>query len=425
MDTELLKDKVAIVYDEGMFMCLAERLSRDFKKVYFYSPWKSEYPVSQDDMIGEGVPGIERISDFWAVVDDVNNKYNIDIYIFPSIYNGDIQNHLVSLGKRVWGSRNGDELERFRLQANSEFEKLGLPRPTMTPVIGIDALKKHLKPLEDKYIKISNYRGDFETKHYENYELFENWLAEREFELAQQGKEYEFIVEDPIVAEEFGYDGYCIDGEYPDTTLFGLEQKDCGYIGHVKPYKEISPLITDFNEKIKPIMKLYKYRNFFSTEQRITDEKVSYEIDFTARFPAPPGELLIEIISNISEIIWFGAGGIMIQPEFEAEYGIEIMINSESAPNRWQAVYYPEEIDRWIKLRHKTVIKGVKCVIPKYRDFSNIGALVAIGGSIEECIDKAKKYADMIKGDGVDVKIGAIDKMLETIKRGKKLGISF
>jgi hypothetical protein len=421
---ENLKNKTVLVVDSGMFMELAIRLSKDFGRTLLYTDWKSEYPKSQDDMIGIGVPGIDRVSDLWKAIDNED----IDLFVFPSIYNGDLQLHLESLGKRVWGSRNGDELERFRLQANKAFGDLGLPRPTMVSVKGIDALRRHLKGVEDKYIKVSNYRGNFETWHHENYELSEPILDEMEHDLGIEKKVFEFLIEDPISGDdivECGYDGICIDGKYPSKTIMGYEAKDTCYLCVVKDYNKISPLITDFNEKVSDIMKKYKYRNFMSTEIRVGKDKVPAMIDFTARIPSPPGELYMEMVKNISEVIWYGAEGILVEPEFEGKYGVEVMINSEWAQNKWQTIHFPEKIRRWVKLRNLAIIDGIYCVIPKYPDFANIGAVIAIGDTMEECIEKVKEYADQIKGYGIDVKIGSIDKIKDVIAKGEKIGIKF
>lgn len=419
---EVVSEKKVLIYDDGMNMWLAERLARDFMTVWIYTPWESDYPRSQDDVIGEGLQGVIRISDFEAFVDAA------DLIIFPGLYHGGLQERLVKMGKLVWGSRYGDELERYRLEANKLFTKLGLPRPTMQSVVGMDKLREHLKKVEDKYIKVSNYRKDFETWHHDNYALSEPVLDELEHRLGKLKDKYEFIVEDPIRGDdvvECGYDGYCVDGKWPAKTIFGYEVKDVAYCGHVKEAKELSPLITDFNEKVSDELKKHEYKNFFSTEIRVGKDKTPYCIDVTTRFPSPNSELFSEMCVNLSEIFWYGAHGILVDPVFETEYGIEIMIDSSWSENKWQPVQFPEEIKRWVKLRNYTFIDGTYYVIPKYADFDNIGAVVATGKSMKECFTKVKEYADMIKGPKIEINIGSIDKLNDVIEKGEKLGIEF
>jgi hypothetical protein len=420
--SENLKDKTVLIWDDGMCMFIAERLSRDFGKTLLYTPWESDYPKSQDDSVGEGIPHVKRVSSFWDCVDEA------DLIVFPGLYHSDIQKHLVKLGKRVWGSRKGDELERYRLEAHELFKDLDMPRPEIKVIIGIDRLRKHLQNVDDRYIKVSNYRKDFETWKHINYDLSEPVLNELEHRLGKKSNSYEFLVETPISGDnvvEFGYDGWSIDGKFPEETITGYEIKDVAYCAHVKKHSELSPLQTDFTDKIAETLKKYKYRNFIHTEGRTGKEKLAKIIDVTCRFGLPPTELLIEMISNISEIMYMGADGVMVQPKWEARYGIEIMIDSSWSENKWQAVQVPKSISRFVKFRNYTIIDGTYYIIPKYENFDNVGAVVAMGNSMKECFDKVKEYSDKIKGHKIDIECGSIDKLNEVISKGQKLGIMF
>lgn len=419
---EIVNDKTVLIIDDGMNMWVAERLARDFMTVWLHTPWSSDYPKSQDDVIGTGIPNVIRVSDFWTVMDKA------DLVVFPGMYMGGLQQHLVSIGKRVFGGRNGDELERYRMEANELFEKLGLSVPIRKRVKGIDALRDHLKSVDDKYIKVSNYRKDFETFHHINYKLTEPVLDELEHKLGKLKDKYEFIVEDPIKGDdicEAGVDTYSADGKYPSKTIFGYEVKDQAYCAHVRNYEDINPLLRQFNEKIAEELKNHQYRQFISTEIRIGKDNIPYILDITCRFPSPPSELFAEMALNYSEILWYTAEAVSIDPIFEEEYGIEVFIDSPWAENKWQAVEIPTQIQRWVKLRNYCIIDGVFYVIPKYGDFDNVGSIVAIGKTMKECFNKVKEYADMIKGHKLEINTGSIDKLNEVIKKGEALNIEF
>jgi len=422
MDKVNLKTKVVCVYDAGLFMFICERLARDFKHVYLFTDWKSDYPKSQDDMIGTGIPNVTRVSDFWEIIDE------IDLFVFPGLYNGDIQLHLEKLGKRVFGSRQGDRIERFRGEANELFKKLGLSRPEVKTVIGTKALRNHLKEHDDRYVKINEYRGDHETWHSKTYEESEETLDKIDQKLSKSKHDYEFLIESPISGKdvvEFGYDGYSIDGQFPNKTVVGYEKKDVAWAGKVKTYKEFSPLIKEFNDKISKTLADFRYRNFFHTEGRCGKDKDAKIIDITCRFGSPPSEVMCEMLSNLDEIMWYGSEGILIQPVYEARYGIEIMIDSSDAENTWQSVRYPKSINRWVKLRNYAIINDIHCVIPKYPNFDNVGAVVAIGDSLDDCIEKVKKYADQVSGSKIEINTKCIGEIKEVIDKGKKIGIEW
>ncbi|XUM21053.1 hypothetical protein ACRAVF_27200 [Bradyrhizobium oligotrophicum S58] len=116
-----LSTKSVCVYDYGAFVTLAEYLVGKFGRVFYFCPWQDAYPSSPPRIVGTGIPGVTRIErDIWDYLDE------IDLFIFPEVCDGSLQEHLVSLGKRVWGSRSGEELELDRVGTKKLFKKLGM-----------------------------------------------------------------------------------------------------------------------------------------------------------------------------------------------------------------------------------------------------------------------------------------------------------
>ncbi|HSN08068.1 MAG TPA: hypothetical protein VLS85_03465, partial [Hanamia sp.] len=144
-----LKDKVALVFDNGLFVEIGKTLSKSFKKVYYYCPWKSAFPKSNQYIIGEGIEGIECVWDFWDYIDKV------DIFIFPDVYDGDMQEYLVSIGKNVWGSRKGEEMELDRDGMKEYMKSVGLYVTPFVVLTGIDSLREYLKKHDNVYVKIN------------------------------------------------------------------------------------------------------------------------------------------------------------------------------------------------------------------------------------------------------------------------------
>src|SRR5260370_15468822 len=99
---EDLQSKTALCYDHGTFVELAARLARDFGRVLYFQPWQSAFPCMKDCAIGLGVPDVERVYNFWDVVDKV------DIFVFPDVWDGDLQAYLRGQGKPVLGAGKAD-----------------------------------------------------------------------------------------------------------------------------------------------------------------------------------------------------------------------------------------------------------------------------------------------------------------------------
>src|SRR5215831_14647355 len=93
-------DRTALVFDHGLFIdAIALPLAKDFGRVLVHVPWQNGYPRSNAPTIGTGIDGIERVLQPWAP--DYFDA--IDLFVFPDVYEGDLQEYLVSQGKRVWG----------------------------------------------------------------------------------------------------------------------------------------------------------------------------------------------------------------------------------------------------------------------------------------------------------------------------------
>lgn len=413
-----LKDKIAIVYDNGLFIEIAKTLSKSFKKVYYYMPWKSGFPKSNQYIVGEGIEGIERIQNFWDYVDEA------DIIIFPDIYDGDMQLHLQNLGKLVWGGRKGEDMELYRDRMKKYMKSLGLFVTPFTVIKGTDKLREYLKQNDNVWVKQNVTRGDFETFHSVDYQTIEPVLDELEHKLGRSKLIKEFVVEQALDdAVETGVDLYTIDGQFPTETLAGIEVKDLGYVGKIVPYAELSPKVTDFNEKIKPALERFGYKGFMSTEIRVTKDKPPYMVDFCARAGSPPNELYQLMYKNLAEIIWYGANGIIIDPVTTKKYGVEALIHSSWADANWQAITFPREYRDNIKLRNACKIDGFYYAVPQQVGLPEIGAVVTEADSIEEAVEMARVIADSIKGHYIEVKLDSIDVALEQFKKLEEFGV--
>jgi phosphoribosylamine-glycine ligase len=413
-----LKDKIAIVYDNGLFIEIAKTLSKSFKKVYYYMPWKNGFPKSNQYIVGEGIEGVERIHDFWKYKDKA------DIIIFPDIYDGDLQLELVKQGKLVWGGRMGEEMELYRDRMKRHMKSVGLYVTPFAVIKGLDKLREYLKENDNVWIKQNITRGDFETFKSESYQIVEPVLDELEHSLGRLKHIKEFIVEQALDdAVETGVDLYTVDGNYPSETLAGIEVKDLGYVGKIVPYAQLSTKVTDFNDKIQPALKAFGYRGFMSTEIRVSKNKPPYMVDFCARAGSPPNELYQLMYKNLADIIWYGANGILIDPITTKKYGVEALIHSSWADKNWQAVTFPDKYRENIKLRNACKIDGLYYAVPQSVGLPEIGAVVGEGDTMEEAIEQVKKIAETIKGHYIEIKIDSIDVALKQFEELENYGV--
>lgn len=266
---------VALFYDTGLFLPLARKLGTQFSKVYYFTHWMKGFPVVNDAVIGEGFPEIERVDDIWDVVDQ------IDLSVFPDIQNAGLQLHLEGMGIPVWGSRNGDRLETRRQLFHHVLEEVGLPVPKYETIVGLSKLTKYLMDKENKFIKISKYRGSLETYHWKSWRQDGITLYYWGLRFGLVKDLIPFMVFDALETDlEIGGDTYCVDGQWPSIMLHGDEYKDKAYLGAVTNREDMPDQIKEVLDAFGTILKDYRYRNQWSMELRVVDDK-AYFIDPT------------------------------------------------------------------------------------------------------------------------------------------------
>lgn len=415
-----LKTKKVCVVDNGLFAELARTLSRSFKYVYYTSPWVSDFPSSTKTELGEGFPDYERVKDIWGIIDEV------DLFVFPDLHNGLLQEYLVSQGKRVWGARRGDELETARSEAKSYFETLGIPQGKYEVIQGMMALRKFLKGRDDKvWVKISLTRNDTETFSVCGYEGSKNRLDKFEAALGPAAEAMEFVVEDDQPDTlDIAIDTYTVDGKWPKKACLGTEKKDEGYICVVQDWAKLPPGLVDIYEKLSPTLEKYEYRNVISLESRM-DEKTTYLADPCCRFGSPPSELQLNLITNLAEIMWEGADGKLVEPKFSGKYGAQFVIESKWSVNNPLLVEFPPEYRENIKLRYATMFGKQLWILPQRSDTPSFGSIVTTGDTLDACFEKAKEIAHSIKGIGVEALVGSMDGLTKNLEQFELWGVVF
>lgn len=414
------KSKSVAIVDNGLFSAFADIMSVSFGKVFYTSPWVADFPVSSKIKVAEGFPEFERVKDIWGIVDDV------DLFIFPDLYNPDLQEYLDAKGKRVWGSRHGEEIEINRKEALEYFASLGLPLVKYEVVNGMSDLRKYLKGRGDEklWIKIGLARGDTETFSVEGYDLAQGRLDELQAKLGPIAEDQYFIVEENVDGMiDVGIDTYCIDGKYPSKALLGIEKKDEGYIGAVQDWKKLPKNVTGLYETLGPTLKEYQYRNLFAIEARVLDKK-TWLGDPCCRFGSPVSELEVYMTKNLPEILWEGAAGKLVEPEYAAPYGFEMLIQSPWATDHPMRVQFPEEYRDQIKFRYAAQFGDGVWTLPQRDGPQVVCAVVSTGNSVDECIAEADEIAGQIKGTKLET-LSAGNGLKEYLSQLAKWGITF
>jgi hypothetical protein len=410
-----------LVIDHGIFTSFAKRLG-EMHEVYYFVPYADRsFPKHGPAMVGDGIEGVERVEDMWRLVDEV------DFIVFPDVGFYQLQEWLRSRGYKVWGAGLGEKLEVQRWRAKETMKSLGLPVGRCELVTGMSNLRSYLEENEDVYVKISGFRGLAETFHSKNWKTAEPRMNELWDHLGGACEVFPFVVEHKVESVvEAGYDGFCIDGKFPSTCLTGVEIKDKGYLGAIRDYSKLSDPVRIVNEKLAPFLAEAEYRQWFSTEIRVTEDNTPYLIDLTTRCPAPPSALYWEMIENVGDIVEGGAYGDLVEPEWRHKYGALAIITSDFAAERWCPVSNDPEVDQWIKWRNYANIEGQGYIIPTDGvKMIEIGDCIGVGDTMEEAINACKDHAESVDGFNVVVNTDSLIDGLDEITKAEEHGIIF
>lgn len=397
-------NRSVLISDNGLFISLAERLVGEFGKVGYFCDWQSGFPDGHELGVGIGLEGITREKYFWPVF----NQY--DLIVFPDCWQGDLQEYLRSIGKRVWGAGTKSYLELARWRTRQDMAKIKIPVPECIEIQGMENLRAYLKSNDGVFVKISALRGLGETFESINYEQVKGQLDELQAKHGALVDLVTFVVEKGIPdARELGYDGYCIEGEFPNSAFYGAEVKDKAYFGKLVDYDDLPEELKETNTKLSYLMD--GYRQFFSSELRN-----EFPIDFTCREASPAGEAFIQAMTNLPEVLWEGAAGNLVHAEWSAKYAAQILFCSEWAEEHLQPLQFPDEIRPFVKIYNHCRINGMDYAINQMAKMKQVGSVVGLGNTPDEACESAVERAKQIKGYDLEMEYEALDKAREEME---------
>jgi hypothetical protein len=415
-----LKDVTCMVIDHGLFVSVAEKMARDFKRVLYHVPNDDPFPTVNKSMVGVGINGIEVVDNPW---DDYNE---IDLWFFGDVGFGPFQDWLVEQGETVWGSRCGDELELNRPFAKDILKTVGLPVGKHKVIRGVKNLRSYLKEHKNVFVKVSRWRGSTESFHSPDYKNIEPHLDEMEFRLGPVKDLMEFDVEAELPDRcEVGSDSYCIEGRLPSLYLAGFEVKDAGYCGAICKSSDLPKPMLETDLALAGVLAAYGYRGFYSTEVRVGKDQIPYLIDPTMRLPNPPGFLYSEMYQNFSEIVWAGANGECLDPVSLGKVGVQLQMKSTwSDGGNWQPIDFDSKYSEQVKIVNACKIGDQFYCVPLPLGIAECGSIVGWGDTVDAAIKHATKAADTVGGYSIKINTDALNKASDTCKEAKeKYGI--
>ena len=415
----ITSELTVLVYDYGGYSYIAERFARSCKRVLYYCPFEEGFPKYNKFVIGSGMEGVEKVQSFWPYFDD------IDLWIFPDLYQGEFQDWLRNQGKAVFGAGGGEKMETHRDMMKSLQRSLGMELNQYEVIHGLNDLQKYLEKNEDKYVKTNVLRGGMETWHHENIKLSQPYLDGLNHSLGVFKERQVFIVESPIEnAVEYGFDGFVMEGQYTSKTMFGIEKKNCGYLAVFVDYDKLPGPLKDINKKLSATFEQYGYRGWYSNEVRSFAKDKGILLDQTCRCGEPPTAIATELFLDYPLYAWQTAIGQVPNAKAKYKYGAQVVIKSDWARKDPQAIYFPDQYKDYIKLTNHVVQDGIHYCVPiPSCEFEEIGFAIGMGNTIKEAINQVQVVAKSIQGYGISVECDSLGDIQKEIDKLSGIGV--
>lgn len=414
-----LSSKTFLCADHGFFIPVARRLAESGAKVYYQNlAWPKAYPMLNDGVLGDGTKDIEMCLDFWPI------KNKIDCFVFPDLGHMGLQKELRSQGFAVWGAMGGMRLEQDREFFLNKLESLGLDVPPHEIVVGISALRDYLQDKEDIWIKMSTWRGSWETKHWRNQKVDGHHIDCWAVKFGGIREQVVFLCFPKIDTKlEIGADTYCIDGQWPKLMLHGIEAKDAAYFSAVTERDKMPEELTHIMDAFSPFLGQVGYRCQWSMEARVTEDKVFF-LDATTRGGLPSTASQLCAMSNFPEVVYHGAHGDFVEPEYDYKFTAECMVKIHGEPGCWETIDLPEELKPWLKLSDYCEVNGQPWFPADDGTIEEVGWLCSTGNTPTECAKRMNELADMLP-DGADAAVESLADIIREVESEEEQGIHF
>ena len=419
-----IENSTVLIYERGDHTYLGEVMAKKAKKVMLYTPILGPHPFTRDDMIGSGIDGVEKIDDFEAY------KNKADLIMFPGVYDGEKCDALRKEGFCTYGAGLSEEIELDRELFLDTLGEMGLKRIFTYRADGFDDAERYLMGKHpkypgvktDKWIKTPYCRGDFDTVHFYDMDVFAPWFTYHRHRLGTKGSaEIKLLIQDAFPCDvESGGDFYNLDGAIAPNCLVGYEDKDKLYI--FKVFKEAPAVLREINDAMAPIFKKYGYRGQYSTEARMKKPRVIRYTDCTSRAGSPPGESFCEQYEDYPGDVWKIANGILPDPKPLATHGCQIQLVSWWNEDKEICVKFPKEYKDNVKLHNYYKHENKHYCVPNDTD-GYFGAVTARGNSAKDAYEKCKAVYEEVHCLGMERDQSTWPELEETIKKGKQFGI--
>ena len=418
--TELSEFKILIL-DYGNGISFAMKMAEKFGTVYYWSgPYvTNSFPIHNVQDIANNVPNLVKVKE-WAEAYEES-----DMVAFCDSMEPALQHWMRSHGMPVFGCGFADRLEHDRLFLKETLKELGLPVGTYYTAHGLDELEQILMGTENVYCK-GAMRGNGETWFHKNWRLTKRQFMKLRTEMGLYANRETYVVEEKIECiGETGFDGFIVGGHFAPIGICGVERKDASFLGRFVRYQLLPECIKMVTDKLAPVFEQMAYTGQHSNEIMISKDKRGFLLDNSNRIPSPPGEVMMEAITNYPEVVWKIAHGQMPTIEHAHDWVGQVIIKSDIAVEDDSPIIVPDEFKKNVKIKNLSIDEdGTWYYVPSPGlGMKEIGSIIFDADSPDKVIQGIQKIADSIEGFDIRMDVESLHEAKKSIDKLIKAGI--
>jgi hypothetical protein len=181
--------------------------------------------------------------------------------------------------------------------------------------------------------------------------------------------------------------------------------------------------LRETNEKLIPYLRSTQAKTFFSPELMLGKDKKCYLTDPCLRTGHPVSACQFKIYKNLVNWMIDATKSNLINPIIPAaQYAIAIEVKSDNLVDSWLEIQFDESRRHTVHLQNAKKQDGAYYVIPK----SFIAAtIVGLGNTIDAAEKEIHKTLESFSCEGMHYDLNSLEKIKETMKQGKSVGINF
>jgi hypothetical protein len=137
---------------------------------------------------------------------------------------------------------------------------------------------------------------------------------------------------------------------------------------------------------------------------------------------ALPVAVSMETCSNLSQVIWAGANGRLLEPQYGYRFAASATLHHADGEG-WVNLRIPPNVRRWVKLNHYCEVDGMFHVVPRHCD--EVGVVLGAANTVEGAIEHLRRNFEALNNEPLSIEFENFADLLKEANEAQRQGVRF